>query len=63
MPAGDGPDGVGHSQDGEPEGEGDAEQADADVGAAVRDDLGGEHGGAAAAEDEDEGAQRFRGEP
>ena len=44
-------DGVGHGQDRQAEGERDAGEADAELGKA-----GGEHGAAAAAEDEPEGA-------
>ena len=56
--AGDVADGVGHGQDGQTEGQGDTDEADAelDVVGGV-DDLGGEHGRAGAAEDEPEGAE------
>ena len=58
MAAGDVADGVRHSQDGQTEGERDADEANAETGVgAVRHVLRGEDRAAAAAEDEPEGAE------
>lgn len=59
MSAGDISDGVGHDDDGEAEGQCDTEESDAHVEAVITDDLRGEYGRAATAEDEDEGAEEF----
>ena len=54
--------GVGHGQHGEAEGEGDADEADAEVAqAGSAAELGGQHGGADAAEDQPEGADELGG--
>ena len=57
--AGDVADRVGAGDDGEAEGQRDTDEADAHVDGAVGDDLGGEDCGAAAAEDEPEGAEEL----
>jgi hypothetical protein len=61
---GDVADRVGHGEHGQAEGQRDAEEADAHVDAGVGvHHLGGQDGGAAAAEDEDEGPEGLRQEP
>jgi hypothetical protein len=58
------PHGIRHGQHGEAEGQGDAQEADAELDALPGDDVGGEElrredGAATAAEDEPEGAERL----
>jgi hypothetical protein len=55
--------GIGHGQDGEAEGQRDTDEADTEREILGADEVGGEHGAAATAEDEPEGAKELGTQP